>query len=151
MSCGCGGGLPPSLTLRLEAARLALGAAPDKFDELAPKVLAFVTEDADLAALDRPAEPAATGDGPEAVTSRNALINAPLQRTALHAATVAKLVASGIHLLGALVQVPAAELKPRVGLDEAEIADLGADLARYGLTLGMASEAMRDWIVKGPQ
>lgn len=146
MSCGCGG-IPPSVSIRIEAARLALNAKPDQFDSLAPDVLAFITEGTDLAALDTPATPVAIGDSPEAVTSRNALINAPLQRVgALDRAVVSRLVVAGMHALGALVQADSSHLQ-EAGLTLQQAAQLALDLRRYGLHLGMSHEQVRDWIV----
>lgn len=146
MSCGCGG-LPPSVSLRLEAARLALAADVANFDTLAPKVLAFVSDGKDLTDLDTKTMPLAMGDSPEAVTSRNALINSPLQRIgALDRGVVAKLSAAGMHVLGALVQVET----DRLGLTLQEAATLQLGLRKYGLGLGMAADDVRRWIVEGP-
>lgn len=146
MSCGCGG-LPPSVSLRLEAARLALAVDVANFDTLAPKVLEFVSDGKNLADLDSKTMPLAMGDSPEAVTSRNALINSPLQRIgALDRGVVAKLSAAGMHVLGALVQVET----DRLGLTMKEAATLVLGLRKYGLGLGMAADDVRRWIVEGP-
>ncbi len=153
MSCGCGGGrLPASVSLRMEAARLALAADAGRFDTLAPKVLAFITQGADLAALDAPPAPVAVGEGADAVTSRSALLNTPIQRVAgLDRKAVAVLVTSGARgiALGTLAQYTMDALVHDVGEDMALVLD--ADLRRYGLGLCMTTDSLRTWVLEGPK
>lgn len=147
MSCGCGGGkLPARVQLRMEAVRLA-GMAQTGLTPA--EVYAFITDGVDLDDLDSPPVPLAVGDGAEAVTSRNALINSPLSRIfGLPPKVAAKLQVAGISALGMLVQVSGAELLER-GMDVGELKRLQDDLARYGLTLPMNRDQLHEWIMKG--
>lgn len=151
MSCGCGGGgrLPARVTLRLEAARLALTAEAGRFDELAPRIFAFVTEGVNVENLDAPPAPVATGTSAEAVTSRSVLLNTPVQRVpGLDRKAVAALVAAGGPMpLGTLAQANAETLASSIGVDE--VATLAVDLTRYGLDFDLGTEALRKWVVEG--
>ncbi|MBA0428523.1 hypothetical protein D7Y53_00990 [Stenotrophomonas maltophilia] len=152
MSCR-NGSFPIAVTLRLEAARLALQAKPDDFGALAGEVFAFVTEGVDLSALDAPPEPIAMGDSAEAVTSRNALMNAALSQVGgLPPKIVAVLRTSGVHSLGALVQADPGRLESLVlDVPMCEAGTLVEQLGLYGLRLGMSQDQVREWIVKGPK
>lgn len=148
MSCGCGSGnrLPAKIVLRMEAVRLSQDAS-SRLD--AGAVYAFLTEGIDVAALDTPPAPVAVGAGHEAVTSRSALLNAPIQRVAaLDRKAVAALVAAaGSMPLGSLAQYDARGLSDAAGEPAANA--LAQDLHRYGLRLGMTTDDLRAWVIEG--
>lgn len=146
MSCGCGG-LPPSVTLRIEAARIAIAgcgsnAAPARFTELAAAVHAFLIEGTDAKALDAKAKTS----GPS-VTERNAFVNGPLATMRmLREATIDKLETAGIMQPGAIVQWSADQVIEHAGLSEHEMEILTAELAGRGLRFGMTTDQVRTWI-----
>lgn len=153
MSCGgCGNNsaLPASVTLRLEAARIAIAAQPNAFEATSKAVYEFVTSGVDLSTLDTPLLPIAVGEGADAVTSRNALINAPLSRVVgLPHGAATRMQISGVSVLGALVQWRAPPGRQPISSDDYEAIDKG--LAHYGLRLGMTTDAVRAWVLQGPQ
>ena len=140
------------LGVRMEVARMVLQAAPQDFDTMFPKVITAVCAGIDLDAEDAPGDPAVAGEGAAAVVSRNALLNAPLESVGgLDRAVVIKCQAVGIRSLGALVQVRAFDVMSRAALTQDQDAQLLADVARYGLSLGMDADSIRGWILKGPK
>jgi hypothetical protein len=143
MTCGCAGGgkLPAKLTLRIEAVRLSQD-PQSRLD--ANAVFSFLTDGVDLSALDAPLAPVAVGDSAAAVTSRNALLVQPLVRIAGFNRSHHELFqANRITNLGALAQFDPPGRDP---LWE----QVNIDLGRYGLSLAMTTEQMRDWVLKGP-
>jgi len=142
VSCGCGGSgkLPAKVTLRIEAVRLSQD-PQSRMD--AAQVYAYLTEDIDVAALDAPRTPVAVGDTPEAVASRNALIVLPIQRIAgFNRAQQEQFRASRIDNLGALAQFDCV----RTAIWD----QVNVELGRYGLSLAMTTDELRDWVLKGP-
>lgn len=152
MSCGCGG-FPPSVNLRIEAARIAItgsrdGVTPNQFDFLAERVHAFLTaglSQDELRNMDHEAQTAG-----EAVTKRNGFINGPLAAmTMLREGTIDKLESSGILQVGTLVQANEHFLAEASGLTVDELTTLHAELRARGLRLDMTSDQVRQWIKTG--
>lgn len=148
MSCGCGGGaLPASVRLRMEAVRLSQDSKA-RLD--AQAVYAFITEGVDVGELDAPPLPLAVGDSAEAVTSRNALISAPLSHVAgLDKRAVAALMSAGVTVLGMLVQIGAKGLQ-RALPDAEQARGVEESLERYGLRVTMTTDQLRTWVLTGP-
>lgn len=151
MSCGggCGGGIPVSVQLRLESVRFALQDGPTDFIERATKVFTFITDGADVAAMDAvKVPPVATGTDPQAVASRNALLFVPchkvhgLQQNSMLEGLRANY---GAGTLGELIQLRQAEIIEPAYRDEFQ--QLVRDLGRYGLHMGMTTEDLRSWVL----
>lgn len=145
MGCGCGG-LPPSVTLRIEAARIATAcvgstSAPERFTEFAQAVHAFLAEGTDMTALDGKAEIAGS------TTERNTFVNGPLATMRmLREATIDKLESAGIDKPGALVQWKFDQVIETAHLTNTEAEILSAELFGRGLHFGMTSDQLRAWI-----
>lgn len=149
MSCNCGGGgLPAKITLRMEAVRLAQD-ANSRMD--AEAVYRFLTDGVDVDALDAPPVPIATGPGPDAVVSRNALLNVPMSRVpGLPRGPVAALMTlqQPVTSLGTLAQYgDVTQLAAAIG--ESEAGELTQALQRYGLRVGMSADELRQWVLEG--
>lgn len=156
MGCGCGG-LPPSVTLRIEAARIAIAAgvtndtgvtSSKTFRDMADAVHRFLTADmepADLNAMDYEAKTA--GD---AVSARNNFINGPLAgMRMLREATIDKIEQAGVMQVGALVQWKFDQVIEYAQLTTAEAEILNAELLGRGLHFGMTGDELRTWIKQG--
>lgn len=112
-------------------------------------VYAFLVDGVDVETLDAPPAPVATGNSPEAVTSRSVLLNTPVQRVAgLDRAAVAALVSDRTCALGTLAQYTSEGLIAAIGRDRA--AQLTKDLGRYGLSVGMSADTLRAWVLGEP-
>lgn len=149
MGCGCGG-LPASVTLRIEAARIAITTgvtSPQTFRDMADAVHGFLTasmEPADLDALD------AQHDHGETVGERNALLNGPLAAfRMLREATIDKIEQAGVTQVGALVQWKFDQVIEHAQLTTAEAEILNAELFGRGLHFDMTSDELRTWIKQG--
>lgn len=139
------------LGVRMEVARMVLQAAPQDFDTMFPKVITAVCAGIDLDAEDASGAAVLAGESAQAVTGRNALLIAPLESVGgLDRSAVKKCETAGIRSLGALVQMRAFDVMSRAALTQVQETQLGDDLGRYGLTLDMDTNSIRDWIRKGP-
>lgn len=162
MSCGGGcGQLPHSIMVRLEAARIAVNAIgvdttgnPDKFTNMANAVHAFL-----IAGLGEKGEKAldehkheggtANGSQPQAVFMRNSFLNAPLAgMVTLPERVVDMLEAYGVSAIGGLCQADPSYLGD-AGLDVEEQSQVLAELKARGLTMGVDSDQLRQWIKTG--
>ena len=152
MSCGCGG-LPPSVTLRIEAARLAMsavgGGSPKHFRDMADEALSFLTDglgEGGEAALDERAKKAESSGN--TVHDRNRFINGPLSvMVSLRERAIETLEKMGIHTPGVLLQwdrKPVAE-----ALRQTDMQALDAEIKARGLRFGLSPRAMREWITRG--
>ena len=149
MSCGCGSGhVPASVKLRMEAARLALSVGSKDATTRMQEIYDFITTGVDVAKLDTPPTPIATGEGPDAVVSRNAFINGPITRAAaLNRRAVAEATAGGLGVLGTLVQATPTDVAQRTCASTCD--ELRDGLAKYGLRLGMTADDLREWVLRG--
>lgn len=152
MGCGCGG-LPASITVRIEAARIAVaagvGSDPATFKRMATEAHSFLIAglgDAGEKALDEEHQHG------ETVGQRNALLNGPLAALRmLREATIDKIEQTGITQVGALVQWTFDQVIEHAGLTNAEAEILNAELFGRGLHFGMDANELRTWIKQGKQ
>lgn len=148
MSCGGGGAYPAAVRLRIEAVRLAMMGGANNVPKIAAEIFEFITAGTDVGGLDAPRRPVAVGGGTEAVASREALLQTPLEQVhGLPVRAVSIALLRGARQLGSVVQWSAEECASAIG--SAEAAALHAALAAYGLRLGMCTDSVRDWIVTG--
>ena len=150
MGCGCGG-MPASVTLRIEAARLAVSAGvgndPDNFTRMATAAHSFL-----IAGLGEAGEKSldAQHEHGETVGERNALLNGPLAAfRMLREATIDKIEQAGVTQVGALVQWKFDQVIEHAQLTTAEAEILNAELFGRGLHFGMTGDELRTWIKQG--
>lgn len=143
MSCGCGG-LPPSVLIRLEAAKLV----PNGDVAMASALADFIRGTRSDAELDA----AAQRRGPDQTSrARNEFLLQPPNVLACKPVILAKLAKHGVATIGTLIQWHAHQLRDHAEFDDpAAVEAVSAELTPHGLRLGMTPDDIRHWILHGP-
>lgn len=159
MSCGCGG-LPPSITLRLRALELAVQggsnvqyswqqSARETIDK-AQKLLDFIAPPEELKALDEAAAKKGSQSQDGASRYRNAMLGFVVEAIfPQDPSVVSKLGKAGVNTIGALAQWFPHQLVEHAKMMPSEVESVSAALRTRGLSLGMNSDSLRDWILFG--
>lgn len=142
MSCGCGG-LPPSVLIRLEAAKLVPNGDVAKATELAD----FIRGTKSDAELDTP--PKRASGVTHGATERNAFLMRPTSDLHCDQAVLGKLAQARIDTIGQLIQWHSHQLREHAGLAPTEIQGVAAELMPHGLRLGLDTDQIRNWILHG--
>lgn len=139
MSCGCGG-LPPSVLLRLEAAKLC----PHDMARAA-EIATFLRGDLTEAQLNAPPKRAVDTSS----RARNDLLQRPPSALAFDSGVLEKLAKHGVLHIGTLVQWQQHQLRDHAEFEPSDFASVIRVLAPHGLRLGLNADQLCNWITYG--
>lgn len=139
MSCGCGG-MPPSVLLRLEAAKLC----PHDMARAA-EIATFLRGDLTEAQLNAPPKRAADTSS----RARNDFLQQPASWLACDRSVIEKLAKHGVKQIGTLVQWHPHQLRDHAEFEPSDIEAIIRELAPHGLRLGLTANQLRNWILHG--
>lgn len=141
MSCGCGG-LPPSVLIRLEAAKLVPNGDVAKASALADFIRG-TRSDAELDA-------AAQRRGPDQTSrARNEFLLQPPSVLACQQPILEKLQRHSVTSIGQLVQWHQYQLRDHAEFTPSDITAVVQELMPHGLRLGLDPNQLRNWILHG--
>ena len=154
----CGGKIPNSVALRVQAAGIAASMLKERsftdtegkevgFGTVAGFVYDFIRGPLSSAEIDK--EEPGHLLGPNAIKARQDFISAPCWDIACEAKVRQALRESGFVSTLSLLQQAPESLVAHHGLTAEHLASLREELAAHGLTLGMPAHAIHLWVIHG--